>query len=65
MAISKLSKADIKTIMQLNQMTAHMAWTHGHKAGDEGADRNVNPFSIDKPVDENLVKLMQKALGSI
>lgn len=58
MAYSKLSKADIRGIMALCHEIGRTAWYNGHKAGDEGAERNVNPFT--KANDENLIKLMEK-----
>lgn len=62
MALSKLSKADLKTIMELNEMTAHLAWNHGHKAGDEGAPQHLNPFAANREVSEKLLTLLNKAL---
>jgi hypothetical protein len=63
MAINNLSKADIKAIMELNEMTAYYAWNHGHKAGDEGAPRGVNPFQTGGEASAKLLELMSKALS--
>jgi len=63
MSLDRLSKADIKTIMELNEMTAHFAWNHGHKAGDEGAPQGVNPFKAGNEASTKLLELMTKALS--
>jgi hypothetical protein len=58
MAYSKLSKSDIRGIMALCHEIGRQAWFNGFKAGDEGAERHINPFA--KANDENLIILMQK-----
>lgn len=65
MSLNKLSRADLKAIMQLNEIAAHIAWNHGHKAGDEGADKNVNPFNANPEASEKLHILLSKALDVI
>lgn len=49
--------------MELNEMTAYYAWNHGHKAGDEGAPRGVNPFQTGGEASAKLLELMSKALS--
>jgi len=64
MALNKLSRADLKTIMDLNELTAHLAWSHGHKAGDEGAPTNANPFKANPEVSHKLLELIDRALNA-
>lgn len=62
MSIQKLTKSDIKTIMELSELACYHAWNHGHKAGDEGAQRARNPFTPSAQASENLITLLSKAL---
>ncbi len=69
MALNKLSKADLKTIMDLNEICAHIAWNHGYKAGDEGAPEYNNPFTrvpVEQRTDMSykLLELIDRALNA-
>lgn len=63
MSLDRLSKADIKTIMELNELTAQWAWNIGHRMGDDGAERSTNPFKAGSGASTQLLELMTKALG--
>jgi len=63
MSLDRLSKADIKTIMELNEMTARWAWNIGHRMGDDGAERSTNPFTPGTQNSKKLLELMHKALN--